>query len=321
MIGGPTQGAGLAPTTAQDYWNNFDAIPDDKWWGADGSQSVVLPDGRVLWTFADTFRKPSGFDHNTFIVQGLQGDLTVINRPIPNRADGSYIWPIKPIRQGNTVYIFSNRVIKDEAAPMGFRGLGNQIERFDATTLARKSPIELPSKIGVSWTAAVYRGSTYTYIWGNKHNWLGHDGYLARVENGYLHDLTRWRFWTGGSIWSSDETLAKSFSPAGKMDSTWNVLRVPNTSGYRLVTKSNSFLGSTVDLYVSDKITGPWSFKRTLATYPNDSTRTSYMAGIHPWAKLASGKYLMTVCHGDTLSNMLNYPESARPDFKEVDLT
>ena len=50
---------------------------DDRWRGADGAYSTLLPDGRVLWLFGDTFvteqavraRAGSTMVHNTVAVQ------------------------------------------------------------------------------------------------------------------------------------------------------------------------------------------------------------------------------------------------------------
>jgi hypothetical protein len=64
-----------APMTAARYAAMFAAVPTSQWGAADGSLSVPLPDGRVVWLYGDTF-SDGRFAHSTAITQD-QGCLHV----------------------------------------------------------------------------------------------------------------------------------------------------------------------------------------------------------------------------------------------------
>ena len=90
----------------------------DGWTGADATYSILLPDGRTLWMFGDTFlgtvnpdrsRQPIGLTRNTFVVQ--DGDeLTTYVQPdgkafVKPENDSWWYWPTDGIVYNDTLQI------------------------------------------------------------------------------------------------------------------------------------------------------------------------------------------------------------------------
>lgn len=88
-----TQCATPTPTTASGYAAMWDSLPESQWGAADVSISAVLPDGRSLWLYGDTF-SAGRFVHSTAIVQ-RGGCLHVSHggaQLLPNRSSSVIYW-------------------------------------------------------------------------------------------------------------------------------------------------------------------------------------------------------------------------------------
>lgn len=323
MSASPARAASLTvpqPRTAADYAKVFNSLPPDEWLAADAATSIRLPDGRELWMFGDTFRT-GAMDHNSFILQN-GGNFTVLNNPMPNNSAGEWFWPGPAVIEGSALRVFCSRVREDaNGSEFPFKTVGTTIKSFSPSAMKLSTLVTNPqSGRGITWAAAVYKSTTWIYIFGSKLGYLGHDWYVARVPIGQLIDLSKWRFWDGSS-WSWYESNAKYISVDGQssqLGTAGSVVKNP-TGGYDLITKSFEFIGDQVKVFHAPTAQGPYTYKKTIATLPPyDGKHMTYLASIHPTVALASGKQLLTVCNNDT--EILTRFDLGRPSFFEVTL-
>lgn len=118
----PTAGAAPcavpAPATAAGYAAAFAAVDGD-WAAGDQASSTRLPDGRIVWLFADTLLG-GRLVHNSLVLQD-RGCFTAVSGPdhgevIPNPSPGTWYWPQQAIADGTRLWVTAVRV-----ARAGFR--------------------------------------------------------------------------------------------------------------------------------------------------------------------------------------------------------
>lgn len=278
-----------APTTAAGYQAMFNAKNDMSWSGGDQASSVRLPDGRVLWTFADTIQgkqtSKGGYApgwrmvHNSFVIQD-KGCLTGVNgkngrEVIPNASSTQWYWPQHAVIDGGKLIVFSTRVKKAGSGALGFAGTGvdaavfalpkGGVPRFERMlgTSASKSPETLPQ-----WGQAVTNDGKYHYVYGsqkvNKPYHFGKSVYVARVPVGQLTKPSAWRYWDGRT-WTTSASRSKAIvtsAPSG-WSTSFTVQRTAKRQ-FQMVTKEQDMLGTDVITGVSSSPTGP--FTRKLVT-------------------------------------------------------
>lgn len=323
MSASPARAASLTapqPRTAADYAKVFNSLPPDEWLAADAATSIRLPDGRELWMFGDTFRT-GAMDHNSFILQN-GGNFTVLNNPMPENSAGEWFWPGPAVIEGSALRVFCSRVRANGSDPLfPFKTVGTSIKSFTPGTMKLSTLVTNPqSAREITWAASVYKSTTWIYIFGSKLGYLGHDWYIARVPIGQLTELNKWRYWNG-SNWSWFEGEAKAIPVDGQssqLGAGGSVVKNPS-GGYDLITKSFEFIGNEVKVFHAPVVQGPYTYKKTVATFPAyDDKHMTYLASVHPTVPLSSGKMLLSVCNNDT--EILTRPDLGRPSFFEVTL-
>ncbi|MFJ3669250.1 DUF4185 domain-containing protein [Streptomyces sp. NPDC090106] len=271
-----------------------DATRADDWTGGDGTHSVRLPDGRVLWLFSDTYLgqvyappNPVGESHawrdttaplvrNSAVVMRdgrLESTLSapLFADPGPDR----WRWPVaarvEPRSPGS-----SERVVRvllwvrtAAAAPWIF-GTPTATEvatlslpdlRVESVrTVFDQSLVPDPSRRVLFGTTLLASGG-WTYVFG------GDDGqavsrpvssaYVARVPRGRLAEAGAWQYWNG-STWSSAQHPAPVLGDGKRgVGSAFSVVREGGT--YVLFTMAAGTEGlTTVTSYWACSPTGPW---------------------------------------------------------------
>ncbi len=303
--GGP-DGAGCRPRTVAS-WTADDTLTaefarygddpgrTDDWTGGDGTHSVRLPDGRLLWLFSDTYlgrvhRPPNPVgesyawrDSNTPLVRNSavlmrDGRLeSTLPAPLfPDPAPDRWRWPVaarvEPRSPGSSEQVL--RVLlwvrqagqhpwiygvptATEVATLSLPGL--RLE--SVVTVLDQQQVADPSRRVLFGTTLVEEDG-WTYVFG------GDDGrpaarpashaYVARVPEGHLADPAAWEYFDG-SAW---QTRARPRPVLGDgrrtgVGSAFSVVRDEGT--YVLFTMAAGAEGlATVASYWACSPTGPW---------------------------------------------------------------
>jgi hypothetical protein len=268
----------------------------DDWTGGDGTHSVRLPDGRVLWLFSDTYLgqvhgppNPVGESYawrdtsaplvrNSAVVMSKDGRLeTTLPTPVfPDPGPGRWRWPVaarvEPRSPGSSEQVV--RVLlwtrtagqapwiygvptSTEVATLSLPDL--RLEGI--TTALDQSSVTDPSRRVLFGTSTVDAGA-WTYVFG------GDDGqaasrpasraYLARVPRGRLGQPAAWEYWdgTGWGVRTRPSPVLGDGRRTG-VGSAYTVVRDGGT--YVLFTMAAGTAGlTTITSYWACAPTGPW---------------------------------------------------------------
>jgi hypothetical protein len=268
----------------------------DDWTGGDGTHSVRLPDGRVLWLFSDTYLGPvhgppnpvgepyawrdpgTPLVRNSAVVMSREGRLTgTLPAPLfPDPAPSLWRWPVaarvEPRAPGSDRKVV--RVLlwtRTAGQPPWIYGVPTATEvatlslpalRLEGiTTALDQRTVADPSRRVLFGTAAVASGA-WTYVFG------GDDGraaarpagraYVARVPRGGLGEPGAWEYWDG-SAWTVRGRPAPVLGDDRRtgVGSAFTVVRDGGT--YVLFTMAAGAAGlTTVSSYWACAPTGPW---------------------------------------------------------------
>ncbi|MEV7344557.1 DUF4185 domain-containing protein [Streptomyces sp. NPDC093544] len=273
-----------------------DASRVDDWTGGDGTHSVRLPDGRLLWLFSDTYLgqvyappNPVGESfawrdvstplvRNSAVVMSESGRLeTTLPAPVfPDPAPQQWRWPVaarvEPRSPGSAEQVV--RVLlwtrtagqapwiygvptATEVATLSLPDL--RLEGI--TTILDQSSVADPSRRVLFGTTTVDAGE-WTYVFG------GDDGqaasrpvsqaYVARVPRGGLAEPGAWEYWDG-ERWAVRATPRPVLGDGQRtgVGSAFSVVRDDGT--YVLFTMAAGAAGlTTVTSYWACSPTGPW---------------------------------------------------------------
>ncbi|PBC60149.1 hypothetical protein BKI49_30720 [Streptomyces sp. Tue6028] len=273
-----------------------DPTRTDDWTGGDGTHSVRLPDGRVLWLFSDTYLgqvhgppNPVGESYawrdtntplvrNSAVVMSRDGRLrTTLPAPVfPDPAPQQWRWPVaarvEPRSPGSADQVV--RVL------LWTRTAGQAPWIYGVPTATEVATLSLPdlrlegittvldqravadaSRRVLFGTSAVDAGE-WTYVFG------GDDGqaaarpvsraYVARVPHGRLAEPGAWEYWDG-SAWTVRGHPAPVLGDGRRtgVGSAFTVLREGGT--YVLFTMAAGTAGlTTITSYWACSPTGPW---------------------------------------------------------------
>ncbi|MFD1321868.1 phospholipase A2 [Micromonospora sonneratiae] len=305
------------------------------WTGGDGTASVPLPDGRVVWLFADTYLGSVNADgsrpasapmvNNTIVVQDGTtltttlhgGTATTPEALVKPAAKDEYFWAADGTVEAGSLKVLYNRYRRTGSGMWDFSLVGTALASFGLPSLTLSSVVDLPLNSTIAWGSAVLEGTSHTYIFGSSSDSSGMKfGHVARVPSGGLGGT--WEFWNGNSWSATEATTARLLSGVG---TSYAVQQVGDH--YVLTTQENnvSFNPQFV-AYTAPSPTGPFSGPIDLFTAPEQGPGTSafvYTARLHP--ELArSGKLLMSYDVNsfkaeDNLADARLY----RPRFVELD--
>ncbi|WP_406375126.1 DUF4185 domain-containing protein [Streptomyces sp. NBC_00647] len=298
-----------------------DAGRADDWTGGDGTHSVRLPDGRVLWLFSDTYLgqvyappNPVGESYawrdanaplvrNSAIVMSRDGRLrTTLPAPVfPDPAPRQWRWPVaarvEPRSPGS-----GRRVVRvllwtrtagqapwiygvptaTEVATLSLPGL--RLEGI--TTVLDQRPVADASRRVLFGTAAVDAGA-WTYVFGSD------DGraaarpagraYVARVPRGALGEPAAWEYWDG-SAWTVRGRPAPVLGD-GRRTGVGSAFTVARDGGtYVLFTMAAGAAGlTTITSYWACAPAGPWHGPtRSFSPSLPDGDVAAYNPQAHP---------------------------------------
>jgi uncharacterized protein DUF4185/uncharacterized protein DUF5005 len=310
------------------------------WTGADGTYSVPLPDGRVVWLFSDTFLGPVNADHsrptsapfinNSMIVQ--DGDnLTTLagpyNRSLIVPPDGvGFYWVGDGVVQNADDGVPDNEkllvfVMRFVAAPIpfAFQQVGTDLATFSLPSLGlegiTRMPLAFSPGIGaapVAYGSAVMTTGGYHYLYGVEDIHTDKYLHLARVPAGHLLDGT-WEFW-GAAGWSIVPALSLRI-----LSGIANELSVSSTPGGYMLVAQDHAIGKNIVKSTASLPEGPWSPPASIFTTPESAGNIlTYNAKAHEQlsspGKIVVSYNVNSAVVADVYADVDNY----RPRFVEI---
>ncbi|MCP4312767.1 MAG: DUF5005 domain-containing protein [Bacteroidetes bacterium] len=271
--------------------------------GGDGTYSVLLPDGRTVWIFGDTFlgsvnpdltreRQTPIFIRNSFVVQ--DGDsLTTLHqvRPpydasmiIPPAVEKDealsegdiWFWPGDGLIEEGKLKVFLSQFEQADTGMWGFHWQSTWLATFTLPEIEQESVIEIPycQVMQVHYGHAILEEPDYTYVYG------AHGGrpHAARYPSGDVSEA--WEFFNGEE-WTGDPAQSR---PMGNMHASeqFTVLKIRDKYAY--ITQMDSF-STEICSFISETPYGPWNNQSLLYTTPipgADTNLITYNAIAHP---------------------------------------
>ncbi|MFG2786126.1 hypothetical protein [Streptomyces sp. NPDC048419] len=278
------------PLTGEFARYGDDATRTDDWTGGDGTHSVRLPDGRVLWLFSDTYLgrvhgppNPVGESYawrdrtaplvrnSAVVMDGSNRLRTTLPTPLfPDPAPDQWRWPVaarvEPRSPGSSEKVVRVLLwVRTAGQSPWIYGVPTATEvatlslpdlRVESVVkVLDQSLVQDPSRRVLFGTTLVEKDG-WTYVFG------GDDGqaasrpassaYVARVPRGRLGEPSAWRY-RSGSRWGLEPRPLRG----AKVGSAFSVVRVDGT--YVLFTMASGPAAlTTVTSYWSCSPAGPW---------------------------------------------------------------
>ena len=272
--------------------------------GSDGYYSVLLPDGRTVWLFGDSFlgtvnddgsreKRSPIFVRNSFAVQDGDSLRTLYN--IVNGKDASLIihadalnepeftedsvwyWPGDGFVENGKLKVFLSKFHQESAGNWGFKWDGTNIATFNLPEIKLESidTVFYPHPAEIHWGHAICDDDKdYTYIYGAGQA----QPYVARAPKGNI--LGQWEFFNGIE-WIKDSKLAKPMLD-DKVSEQFSVFKLKNK--FVLLTQESGF-SKNICVYTSDLPYKEWSEKKIVAEAEKpiaDTNLFTYNALAHP---------------------------------------
>ncbi|GGT72078.1 DUF4185 domain-containing protein [Streptomyces coeruleorubidus] len=272
-----------------------DTTRTDDWTGGDGTHSVRLPDGRVLWLFSDTYLgrvygppNPAGESHawrdttaplvrNSAVLMRDGRLETTLPAPLfADPAPNQWRWPVaarvEPRSPGSSEQVVRVLLwVRTAGQAPWIYGVptATEVATLSLPDLRLESVVKVldqqlvpdPSRRVLFGTTLVEEDG-WTYVYG------GDDGqaasrpashaYVARVPEGRLGDPAAWRYWTGSS-WAAAARPRPVLGDGQRrgVGSAFSVVRDGGT--YVLFTMAAGTKGlTTVASYWACSPAGPW---------------------------------------------------------------
>ncbi len=300
----------------------------DGWTGGDATYSILLPDGRTLWIFGDTFlgtvnadrsRPGTGLIRNSFVVQDGEELTTLHGGTVSNPAsmispsDPSWwYWPTDGTIHNDTLQLLLSAFKSvGEGGMWDFAYASIDLALF---TLPDLELISIESRIPdptIAYGSCVVESSDYIYIYGANKAGGGKQASLARAANGDLRNP--WEYYDG-SGWDPD--INASVGLVGNVSEQFAVFE--DNGHYYMVTHHFAF-GDEIYIWDAPNPEGPWGNQRTLYCTPETGGNIfTYNSFVHPQF-IANDEILISYNNnsfnfGDLFANADNY----RPHFIRV---
>src|ERR1700691_164701 len=221
----PAPGAGTPDTT----FDTFFTQNGPGWTGADGTYSLLLPNGENLWIWSDSFigtvnpqprlRSSALFQaHNSLTIQDqTTNTLTTVGYPPKTSSffsptnSSDWFWPGDGIAIQTSPGVYLIKVLLLEWTGV-FQFVGNSVATISYPSMKLESiqPIALPD-LTIEWGTRLFKVGAYFYLYGIMDPGTANKlPYVARFSA--LSDLTdpsEWQYWNATShAWVSGQSNA-----------------------------------------------------------------------------------------------------------------
>jgi len=293
-------------SVAHNQFNRFDDVHGG-WLAADGTISLLLPDGNTLWLFGDCFigeksgefginTSNSTFIHNAAIIdngsvlQTVHGGTSEHPTSLIPEDGTNLFWPEHATIEDDTIKIFAVEIIltkNNNITDLNFTVGRTHIASFKYPEMEYISTklVNCITDSTMRFGTQILKKDDYTYIFGKKD--ITNNGLtwpipvLARVNNS-VDDP--WYFYAGEDNWSlnCDEAVPIGDRP---MSESFSVYEKNNK--FYLIMHEIWFVNKLFILE-SDDITGPWNRKITggkenaFCILPKHENNFTYNLFAHP---------------------------------------
>jgi hypothetical protein len=292
--------AGSVPSSPAAYQAAFDGLRSTytEWASADQSVPIDLPDGRIVWVFADTsvghvlsggvLDPSNGLARNSFVVQSgacfaplMGGAPHARSSLIPDPAPNEWYWPTSGVVDPttNTLRVF---VLHEGpgAGAFPFTLLDVKVATFSLPGLALLGiqPLPFPtSNIPFGETSFLNPADGKVYLYANTYR----NTYVARAPVGQLTTPGSWEFADGNAAlptWSTntatamhwfnvpalDPALVPALGPGEGPFAKPSV--IPYGSGYLATAKLADAFSDDVSAFTAPSPAGPWTYFGRIGT-------------------------------------------------------
>lgn len=260
----------VSPDAAvEGLWDRFEERGTG-WSGGDSVYGVALPEGGILWSFADTFlggvlpggRRPPNARilHNVFVLQeGTRLHLVTARGgghrealvTSPDPADFYLATAVNV--DGDEVQVFYLERREVGSGTLDSVSLGSYLGTFALPSLSLLQVTPVPSAKGIAWGAWVLHDGGYTYVYGASANGFPKRAYVARVRGADVS--VPWQYYDGRG-WSPDPAAAAPLD-AAPVQPEYSVTEVDGV--YVMVTSNGAVpFSHDVDLSFGCSPTGPF---------------------------------------------------------------
>lgn len=295
------------------------------WTGGDATYSVELDNNRRIWLFGDTFinqvnpdRSRPGFNliNNSLVLQ--EGDaFTTFHGGTPGSPQafakppdaGHWYWPGDGTFTNGELYLFMHGFANDGGGAWDFYRTSIDLFKVDPVTMQIQSSRRILENPEISWGAAIWEDTDYTYVYGVKSDGLSKTLYVSRTNA----DLSEeWEYYSDGS-WVTDNSLATSLLEG--VSEQFSVFKFGST--YYLLTHHNLF-GKEIYLYTGPSPQGPFTDRRTIYCTPEtDGDIYTYNAFVHT-GEYADSLLVSYNVNSLDIQDLLNSADNYRPYFIKV---
>jgi hypothetical protein len=287
----PAPGAGTPDTT----FDTFFTQNGPGWTGADGTYSLLLPNGENLWIWSDSFigtvnpqtrlRSSALFQaHNSLTIQDqTTNTLTTVGYPPKTSSffsptnSSDWFWPGDGIAIQTSPGVYLIKVLLLEWTGV-FQFVGNSVATISYPSMKLESiqPIALPD-LTIEWGTRLFKVGAYFYLYGIMDPGTANKlPYVARFSA--LSDLTdpsEWQYWNATShAWVSGQSNATPMTGVPAITNEYSVNLLDAATGpFFLMTgmdpQNPPYPGwEYVTTYYSCTPQGPWTTRTVVYTTP-----------------------------------------------------
>ncbi|RCH53767.1 hypothetical protein DJ568_16140 [Mucilaginibacter hurinus] len=264
------------------------------WNSGDGAQSILLPDGRTVWLFGDSYvgdvtpdrkriqNSKLAFINNAVMIQEgsnftsrYGGTETKPKALLIPAAPNHFYWTRHGFVDGKRLYITLMELYKTKIN--GKEELIHHADRAAVISLPDLKFIKLiniPYRNKISYGDRAFADGGYNYIFGSWSDGWSTKLYMARARFGRAEQP--WEFFAGGTNWIKDMDKAVPLNIAKHVTLPTVIKR---NSRYYLITQRN-FYSKDILMFRADKPEGPYTDEVKLYTTPGDIH--TYLAFGHP---------------------------------------
>lgn len=276
---------GAVRAEQDEQYNRFFTRFGDGWTGGDATYSTLLPDGRIFWSFGDSFwgkvnpdrsRPPTALYRNAVMIQDgttfgsfetiwkdtLDSARAFIAHPDDPSGEDQWYWPFDAtVHQGKLQLLLSG-MERIGAGSWGFAYKATDLAIYSLPDLKLESLIRNKYDFDdISYGSCVFEDEDgFIYIFGISNGFLVKRVHVARAPQGDL--AAEWEFWDG-STWSSTPSRFSIFESASDQFS----IRKAGDK-YYLITQEIIFSARILRYESSSGILGPYTNKRVLYCTP-----------------------------------------------------
>ncbi len=296
-------------TTPATIFSNLFNTFGGGWTGGDGAYSIPLPDGRVLWTFGDSFlgtvqpdfsRPGTPMINNSFVIQD-GNQLTTLAGGTPNQPQAyvkptdnpnHWYWPGDGRVIGNKLYMFMLRIRNTgQGGVWSFEHIGTDMAVFSLPDITLIDQYEVVRTKDYLFGVHTLEEDDFIYIYGTRRV-FGLQAVVARMHKSDPATIEHWN----GSDWTpnfaGNAYMMRSNGQALGVSNMFSVFKYKGK--YRLLTQED-FLGSKIYLYSGDTPTGPWRSQVLVYETPETGGNLfTYNAYAHPHINHSTNGMLVT---------------------------